>query len=163
LTRSSIKYVTREKPEEMLASRLKMALVDILVLAGYSRQDILNCKDLNLESRLQRIPELAIQFDKATGEGIMSMDLAPKIIRPGREFKEAKMEDAFEGSRGSKRQSQSQPRKRVFATTGLGLYCVEARSQSGRASATDHHIKILLKPKVMADVESSPLFAQTAC
>jgi hypothetical protein len=119
---------------------------------------------LNLEPRLQQIAQLAIQLDKAMGEGVMSMDLKTDIVGPGCEFDEGQMEDAFEEplskkwGKNSGSKDQNRPKKRVFCTTALGLYSDGHPRSTTSEADTGSSSTILLKPKVMAEVESSPLF-----
>jgi hypothetical protein len=171
LSRSSAKYAavaSGNTPEDKLTSRLMSVTGQIFVITGCLQPNddaSERIRAFNLEPRLQQIAQLAIQLDKAIGEGLMSMDLKTDIVRQGYEFDERWMEDAFDEPLSKKRGKSSsskdlnRPKKRIFCTTALGLYSDgHPRSAAGETNSGSSSRTMLLKPKVMAEVESSPLF-----
>ena len=128
-------------------------IADILLVCGIASapQDLWTEWESSYADALRELVHLSFEFQRITGEEIISRDLLPLVPRPGEPFDPSYMIDEWADPRAP----HGYDAHPVLCTTHLGLVREEKTATEGIATVT------LLKPKVvltsfLADLRNNP-------
>ena len=141
------KFVAEEKARQSTAERiLAEHITDILVGCGVfeSPEQLLDEIKRSFSEALHEIVRLALEFQRITGEHVVSRDLVAVVVPVGVAFDSGHMVDEWADPRKSSRDLEA---RSVLCTTQLGVIREESRSKED--SELEISSTVLLKPKVV--------------
>ncbi|RDX46323.1 hypothetical protein OH76DRAFT_1311921, partial [Lentinus brumalis] len=122
MSRTHLKAFLGDEQERQSRGEVELAekLTDILLICGVpgTRQRLLAEVTSVFSESLHEIVRLALEFQRVTGENIISRDLSAIAEKPGRSFDPERMVDEWADPKRLHRVLQSPP---VLCTTQLGL------------------------------------------
>ncbi len=134
--------------ERHSSNRLVDYIADILLICGIA----LTPQDLHMEvassydDALREIVHLSLEFQRITGEVIISRDLLVLTTRPGTPFDPSPMVDEWANPRKSRHAVDLHP---VLCTIQLGVVREEGKAIEGAGRGDRIAPVVLLKPKVV--------------
>ncbi len=153
MSRTHLKAFLGDEQERQSRGEVELAekLTDILLICGVpgTRQRLLAEVTSVFSESLHEIVRLALEFQRVTGENIISRDLSADVAKPGRSFDPERMVDEWADPKRHHRVLQSPP---VLCTTQLGL--LRRETQPGTSSGAGGislvvSSTLLLKPHVV--------------
>ena len=157
LTRTHLKAFRHSPEDRQRAAEGYLAelIADVLIICGVASDPPLLFEEVQREfgEALREIVQLALEFQRTTGESIISRDLHPVFVPEGSPYDTKFMEDEWTGSKsGRKAAAQHVEQYPVLCTTQLGLQRVEGRvGTTASADKGDGAMQsvLLLKPCVV--------------
>ncbi|KAM5545517.1 hypothetical protein V8D89_000555 [Ganoderma adspersum] len=122
-------------------------ITNILLVCGIAAapQDLLTEVGSSYADALGEVIHLALEFQRITGEGIISRDLLILVARLGEPFDPSRMDDEWADPKGAHHGNDTHP---VLCTTQLGLVREEKIATGGDEEGMIATVA-LLKPKVV--------------
>ena len=142
MTRKHVQRLLQNKPD--IAEYFLDAFSNILMAIGFGNDQALMQNIIRSEfgDRMGRIGSLALELNKAIGEGIVSSEIEPIYVAPGVAFDPAVMDDD-ELFTNDPQDSPSES-ETILCTTRLGLLWTGEGSAESRWDE-----KILLRPRIV--------------
>ena len=149
LSRTYVKMLVKNDadPERNDVGVLALHIADILLVRGVAAgpQDLRTEVGSSYADALREIVHLSLEFQRITGEGIISRDLLMLAPRSGKPFDPSRMINECADPKNARHGDDTYP---VLCTTQLGLVREEKKATEGGGKEATTAV-VLLKPKIV--------------